>query len=37
MAERYMLEEDIDRVAEMAGERFDLLESQVAESQPADD
>ena len=36
-AERYLLEEDIERVTEMAAERYDLLESQVAEPQPADD
>ena len=36
-AERYLLEEDIEQVTEMAAERYDLLESQVAGPQPADD
>tara|TARA_B100001013_G_scaffold1207_1_gene919 strand:+ start:62 stop:490 length:429 start_codon:yes stop_codon:yes gene_type:complete len=36
-SERYMLEEDVPRVSEMAGERYDLLESRVKEAQPAGD
>ena len=37
ISERYLLEEDIPRLARMASERYELLESQVAEPQPADD
>ena len=37
VADGYMLEEDVPRVAQMAGERYSLLESQVKEAQPAGD
>ena len=37
ISERYMLEEDVARVAEMASERYDLLESQVKQAQQAGD
>ena len=37
VSEGYMLDEDVPRVGEMAGERYDLLESQVKEAQPAGD
>ena len=33
----YMLDEDVSRVAEMASERYDLLESRVKQEQPAGD
>lgn len=37
VSQGYMLEEDIQTVAQQAGERYDLLESQVKQVQPAGD
>ena len=37
IAQGYMLEEDLQTVAQQAGERYDLLESQVKQAQPAGD
>ena len=37
VSQGYMLAEDVPRVAEQAGERYDLLESQVKQPQPAAD
>ena len=37
VSEAYMLDEDVPRVGEMAGERYDLIESQVKQAQPAAD
>ena len=37
VSERYMLEEDVERVGQMASERYDLIETAAAEPQPADD
>ncbi len=37
ISERYLLEEDLPRLAQMASERYELVESTVAEPQPADD
>ena len=37
VSEGYMLDEDVPRVAELAGERYDLIESQVNQTQPAGD
>ena len=35
VSEGYMLDEDVPRVGEMAGERYDLIESQVKQAKPA--
>ena len=37
VSEGYMLDEDVSRVVEMASERYELLESQVKQSQPVGD
>jgi hypothetical protein len=37
VSEGYMLDEDVPRVGEMAGERYDLIESQARRAQPAAD
>jgi hypothetical protein len=37
VSEGYLLDEDVPRVGQMAGERYDLLESQVIQTQPAGD
>ena len=37
VSEGYLLDEDVPRVGQMAGERYDLLESQVKQTQPAGD
>lgn len=37
VSQRYMIEEDIERVTQMAGERYDLVESQAKQPQAADD
>ena len=37
VSQGYMLEEDLQTVAQQAGERYDLLESQVKQAQPAGD
>ena len=37
VSEGYMLDEDVPRVGEMAGERYDLIESQVKQAQTAAD
>ena len=37
VSDGYMLEEDVHRVTQMAGDRYDLLESQVRQAQPAGD
>jgi hypothetical protein len=37
VSEGYMLDEDVPRVGQMAGEKYDLLESQVKQAQPAGD
>ena len=37
VSQGYMLEEDIQTVSHQAGERYDLLESQVKQAQPAGD
>jgi hypothetical protein len=37
VSEGYMLDEDVPRVGQMAAERYDLLESQVKQPQPAGD
>jgi hypothetical protein len=37
VSEGYMLDEDVPRVGQMAGERYDLLEPQVKQAQPAGD
>ena len=37
VSEGYMLDEDVPRVGQMASERYELLESQVKQAQPAGD
>ncbi len=37
VSEGYMLDEDVPRVGQMAGERYDLVESQARQAQPAGD
>ncbi len=37
VSEGYILDEDVPRVGEMAGERYDLIESQVKQAEPAAD
>ncbi|MCH8987438.1 MAG: hypothetical protein IIA92_01355 [Chloroflexi bacterium] len=37
VSDGYLLEEDLQTVAQQAGERYDLLESQVKQAQPAGD
>ena len=37
VSERYLLEEDVERVGQMASDRYDIVEAAVAEPQPADD
>ena len=37
VSQGYLLEEDIQTVAQQAGKRYDLLESQVKQAQPAGD
>ena len=37
VSRRYLLEEDIPRLTQMAAERYELLEATIADPQPADD